>query len=297
MGLLSFMYRQLTFKAAPLAQDTLLSGQTILITGANTGIGFEAARELAAHGTKRLILGVRSTSKGDIAAKKIVESNPECEVRVWELDNNSYHSIVNFAQRTQTLDRLDSVLLNAGMHSFEYTKSPETGHEITVQVNHLATALLSLMLLPKLKSTASKTQKPSRLTITTSEVHMWVKFKERNAPDILQEMDRSGSFGVPERYYVSKLLNILWARQLASKVDPSEVIVNMVNPGLCWSSLHRDDPGMFMHYFKVVFAWSTAQGGHCIADATFNGGPKSHGQYLSEQQITEYENHSKHFKD
>ena len=144
------------------------------------------------------------------------------------------------------------------------------------------------MLLPPLRKNSEGTHKPSRLTITTSEMHMWTPLHERGASNILKELDKRENFAPSERYSTTKLLNVLWVRQLAPTVDRDEVIINMVNPGLCWTSLHRDDDSAFMWYFKKVFAWTAAQGGYCIADAVFNHDASTHGGYLSEQKPTAY---------
>ena len=84
---------------------------------------------------------------------------------------------------------------------------------------------------------------------------MWTPMKERSAPNILRKMDEKDTFAVPERYNTSKLVNVLWARQLALKVDASEVVINTVNQGLCWSSLHRDNTSAGLRIFKKIFAW------------------------------------------
>ena len=286
MGFLGFMYRQLFFKPKPIPAATSLAGRTVIVTGSNTGLGLEATREIIAHNAEHVILGVRSLSKGEEARKELLVAHPGCTVDVWELDCESFESVVRFSDRAKALERLDVVLLNAGVSKVEWIKST-SGHETTVQVNHLATALLSLLLLSPLRSTSKVSGTPSRMTITSSEVHMWTPMKERSAPNILREMDEKQSFATPERYYTSKLLNVLWARELASKVDASQVVINTVNPGLCWSSLHRDENSAALRVFKNIFAWTAAQGGHCLVDAATVQQGESHGRYISEQRITE----------
>ena len=110
------------------------------------------------------------------------------------------------------------------------------------QVNLLGTALLSLILLEPLKRTAEHLGSPSRLTVVASEVHFWTPFNEARAPSILQRLDEEDSFNkqnLIERYNTSKLLGVLWTRELASKVDRKSVIVNCLNPWIVASSLHR----------------------------------------------------------
>lgn len=251
------------------------------------GIGLEAARELNVHHIDRIILAVRNPSKGVEAKENLLQTSPECKVEVWELDHESYESIIAFGERAKLLDRLDIVLMNAGVRRVHFVRSP-TGHESTVQINHLGTALLSLLLLPTLSATAKATKKPSRLTLTTSEVHMWTPFTERTAPNVLKRMDEEETFGYDGRYNTSKLLNVLWARALASRIHRSNIIINTVNPGMCNSSLHRDDSSAAMRIFKKVFAWTTAQGGHCLVDAAIVKQDDTHGGYLSEQKSIPY---------
>ena len=286
MGLLGFIYRQLFFKPKPVRADISLAGRTVIVTGSNTGLGLEAAREIVAHNADHIILGVRSLSKGEKARSELLSTHSQCHIEVWELDCESFESVIKFSERAKVLDRLDIVLLNAGTNKIEWIKSP-TGHETTVQVNHLATALLSVLLLPPLQSTSRQSKTPSRMTIITSEVHMWTPMKERSAPNILHKMDEKSTFAAPERYNTSKLLNVLWARELASKVKSSEVIINMVNPGFCRSSLHRDDNSTALRVFKKILAWTAAQGGHCLLDAATIHQAESHGGYISEQKLVQ----------
>lgn len=100
------------------------------------------------------------------------------------------------------------------------------------QVNHLGTALLSLLLLPTLQKTTKARETPSRLTIVTSEVHFWSKFPEKDAPNTLARLDSPDSFGSGmDRYNTSKLLNVLWLRELSPRAG-ADVLVNGVDPGI-----------------------------------------------------------------
>lgn len=97
-GMAGFMYRQLTFTPKPLPSDISLSGKTALITGGNAGLGLEAAKEMAAHNLSRVILGVRTLSKGEAAKEEILSQSPNCEVLIWELDQESFPSIQAFGE-------------------------------------------------------------------------------------------------------------------------------------------------------------------------------------------------------
>ena len=286
-GFFGFLYRQLAFTPRPVAATKSLEGRTVLITGANIGLGLEAARELSLHKPLRLILAVRDTAKGEAAKNAILKTSPGVEIEVWPLDYDSYDSIISFGNKAAALDLLDFVLLSAGVKQLKYSVS-HTGHETNVQINHLGTSLLSLLLLPTLQRTARVTGEPSRMTIASSEGHFWIPFKERTAPKILARMDEEKTFGTAmQRYYTTKLLNVLWTRALASRINKDEVILNTVNPGFCYSGLHRYEASGTIRVFLWLFGWSTEQGGHCLADALVNHGD-SHGQYLSEQEVTKY---------
>ncbi|KAI4209167.1 MAG: hypothetical protein Q9214_000094 [Letrouitia sp. 1 TL-2023] len=281
MGFFGFMYRQKTAHPAPVPFHDL-SGQTVLITGANVGIGMEAARQLIAFKASRVIMAVRSLPKGEEAKNQLLKGNPACDVQVWKLDMDSFDSVMGFGKRAQELDRLDVALLNAGVKKQAYERNNATGHETTIQVNHLGTALLSIFLLPILRQTATRYRKPSRMTITASEVHMWTPFKEQSAPNIIQELDDEKTWSSPDRYNVSKLLNVLWARELASKVDSKDIVINTVNPGLVQSSLHRENTSAAEKKFTAFFGWSTEEGGRTLVNAAVAQGPETHGGYMSE---------------
>jgi NAD(P)-dependent dehydrogenase (short-subunit alcohol dehydrogenase family) len=139
------------------------------------------------------------------------------------------------------------------------------------------------LLLEPLKSTAVSTGSPTRLTIVASEVHFWTKFDERKAPSILARLDESSSFKGMERYNTSKLLNILWMRELNSKIT-GNVVVNAVNPGLCYSALHRSDPTPGLGLANKIFAWTPDQGGHNLTYAATQFADQP-GAYISEQHL------------
>ncbi|KAF2711320.1 dehydrogenase [Pleomassaria siparia CBS 279.74] len=270
-GMLGFLFRQLTFTLEPLPESIRLDGKTAIITGANVGLGLEASKELARHGLSRVILGVRTLSKGETAKQEILAQSYHCDVQVWEVDQENWESMVAFAEKAPELERVDVVIY--------------MGHEHNIQVNHLGTVLLSLLPLKPLKETAEKTGAPSRITIVSSEVHFWTDFDERKAPSILACLDEKDPFKLAERYNTSKLLNTFWMRELSNKVGGS-VVVNAVNPGFCSSALHRSDSTQDLRIGVKIFAWTPAQGGHNLT-YTATQHADANGAYITEQHLEE----------
>lgn len=123
---LSLLYSQF-FVKLPIPTHSF-SGQTIIVTGSNTGLGREAANHLVRLGASKVILAVRNLAKGGDAKKHIeAQTGRAGVVEVWELDLASYTSVKAFARRAEGLERLDAVLENAGIsaHEFELAEDNE----------------------------------------------------------------------------------------------------------------------------------------------------------------------------
>ena len=116
---LDLLYSQLLVTIP--SQTSSFTNQTVIVTGSNTGLGLEAARLLIRLNASKVILAVRTISKGEAAAKSVTTScnvSPS-RVEVWQLDMSNKASIVEFARRAATLDRLDAAILNAGVFNFK----------------------------------------------------------------------------------------------------------------------------------------------------------------------------------
>lgn len=146
------------------------TGQTVIITGSNSGLGLEAARHFLRLGVSKLILAVRSIQKGE-AAKASLEASSDRNnvIEVWLLDMLNYESILAFVSRCNTLDRLDVVVANAGVLKNTYEESG--GTEITIKVNVIATFLLAIALFPALRKSTALTGHTGRIVVTSSVMH------------------------------------------------------------------------------------------------------------------------------
>lgn len=277
----SFFYSQLFVK--PAYPTRMLNGQTVIVTGSNTGLGKEAARHFARLGAAKLILAVRNTKAGE-AAKADIEQTTQCApgtVEVWPLDLGDYASVKAFASRaSRELERVDVLCENAGIAAGE--RRMVAGHESHITVNVISTFLLALLMLPKLKETAKKFGVRPRLTVVASEVHAWAKFPEREEPNILAALDANEDLG--ERYQVSKLLEVLVIRQIAPRIKGG-VVLNMLNPGLCHSELSRD-AGLGLAVMKFFLARSTEVGSRTLVAAGL-AGEESHGKYMSDAVVAD----------
>lgn len=158
------------------------TNQTIIVTGSNIGMGLEAARHFARLEAAKVILAVRNMSAG-LAAKKSIETSEKRldVVEVWELDLASYASVKSFAKRAEGLERLDVVVANAGMYTFDFAMAEED--EATITVNVVSTLLLGILLIPKLRESAVNFGTVPVLTFTGSFTHAQTPFPERKAKE------------------------------------------------------------------------------------------------------------------
>ncbi|KAH0434900.1 hypothetical protein CcaCcLH18_05108 [Colletotrichum camelliae] len=149
-SVLEFLQSQLlTEVSAPTRKFT---GQTIIVTGSNTGLGLEAARHFILLEAAKVILAMRSIPKGKAALAHLEESTgTNGVVEVWELDLTSYASVQKFAKLAQNLGRLDVLVNNAGVMTYDFVLAEKDDSLITV--NAVSPLLLAMLLLPKLRET------------------------------------------------------------------------------------------------------------------------------------------------
>jgi retinol dehydrogenase-12 len=193
-------------------------GQTILVTGSNIGLGFEAVKHFTRLNASKVIIACRSLEKGE-AAKKIIEeeTNRKGILEVWPLDLASYTSIKEFAARTNQLERIDVLLENAGISTQQFILAEE--NESTITFNVVSTFLLALLMLPKLKETASKFSQKPRLVIVSSGIHSLSNLPERNDPSgrIFDTLNDKEKAQMSARYSLSKLLEVFAVRELVER--------------------------------------------------------------------------------
>ncbi|XP_067867656.1 retinol dehydrogenase 12-like [Heterodontus francisci] len=205
---------------------TRLDDQTILITGANTGIGKETARELARRGAQ-IIMACRDIEKGEAAVKEIMEETGNSKLTVKRLDLADTNSIREFAaQINEEYQELNILINNAGVMMCPYSKTAD-GFELQFGVNHLGHFLLTYLLIDLIKRSA-----PSRIINVSSTAH---KMGSINFDDLNSEK----SYNSVKAYAQSKLANIMFTRELARKLQGTDVLVFTLHPGVVRTELSR----------------------------------------------------------
>lgn len=274
-------------KTAPLN----LTGQTAIITGGYSGIGYKCAEILLSNKLSHLVITVRNEKKGNDAAAKLRSLHPNTKIEVWSLDMLSYDSIQAFVKRCNNdLPRINFVILNAGMVSGEFSINESTGHEVCFQVNYLSTALLTILLLPILKAKRGPTQdKPSRITMIGSGLALSANFPERNSQSVIRAFDSPGYFSSLDRYSTTKLLLLIFVSKLAQYVDASDVVVNVVDPAfVATPGLDRNIPAHLRYInglSRMLVARSIQAGAWAYVDAAVVKPSSTHGSWLANWQV------------
>jgi NAD(P)-dependent dehydrogenase (short-subunit alcohol dehydrogenase family) len=219
--------------------------KTFVVTGSNTGIGFETAKALAKTGG-RVVLAVRNPGKGDAAAARIKEETGSDRLMVQRLDLADLSSVREAADQLSKAERIDVLVNNAGLAS---TAKGETkdGFELVVGTNHLGTFALTEALMPKILETA-RARGEARVVNLSSTAH---QFARRLDPHDLFPEKRSRA---RHAYAESKLMNLLHAREMARRYGRMGVRAHAVHPGFVASDFGRSDhfPGLWQAAFLLT---------------------------------------------
>ena len=209
---------------------------TILVTGANSGLGFEISRQLAARGAT-LILACRDPEAGDAAAERLREEFPGLKVEVRQVDVSSPASLRACAHRLARDGRtLDVLVNNAGIHAGAWRPSPE-GLESTFATNVLGFHVATREFLPLLEAGAAARGARRGRVVNVASTYA-------EAPDLDDPQFRARPFDGAKAYRESKaadrMLTRAWARRLAER----GVDVNSMAPGLVMTRIFRET-GLF----------------------------------------------------
>jgi NAD(P)-dependent dehydrogenase (short-subunit alcohol dehydrogenase family) len=213
-----------------------LNSVTAIITGATSGIGAETARMLAKRGA-RIIIPARNKKLAKDVKAGIQRETPGAEIVVLELDLSSFASIRRFVEKFESLALPLNILINNAGKFCQELELSEDGFEMTFATNHLGHFLLTKLLLNKMIETAKETQIEGRIINVSSVVHGWLSKTEIQ----FHQLKNPKSFNGTRAYAISKLANILHAKELASqlKILNANVTANAIHPGIVRTAITR----------------------------------------------------------
>ncbi|MGH8279852.1 MAG: SDR family oxidoreductase [Gammaproteobacteria bacterium] len=230
--------------AAPLA------GKTVLVTGATSGIGLEAAVVLAKMGAQTVITG-RDPQRIEAALERIRKDAPQARADALQADFASQAQVRKLAEDFRSRHaRLDVLINNAGGVHRRRTLT-EDGFEATFAVNHLAPFLLTRLLLDRITASA-----PARIVNVASAMH-------RHGALDLDDPSMAHGYSILNAYARSKLANVLFTRALAERLAGQGVTVNAVHPGTVATRIWSGAPlwvRPWLALYSKLFMLSAASG-------------------------------------
>ncbi|WP_156722735.1 oxidoreductase [Streptomyces apocyni] len=205
-------------------------GRTAVVTGANSGIGYVTARELARHGA-RVLLACRSETRGKGAQHRLRSEIPEADVEFVPLDLGDLSSVRKFASVYGDEGRLDLLINNAGVMALPYGTTAD-GFERQFGVNHLGHFALTGLLLPQLMATPG-----ARVISVSSAMHTLSNID-------IRDLNSERTYGRWIAYARSKTANLLFIHELARglKAAGSDVVAAAAHPGYASTNLQTAGP-------------------------------------------------------
>jgi len=211
-----------------------IKGKRILITGANTGIGKETAKELARLGA-HIIMACRNLEKGE-AAKRELEQESKAKADLLYLDLASFESIDDFVGEVMKKYRNIDILINNAGVFMRKKKFTNDGFEMTMGINYFGTVLLIEKLIPLLKKSNSE----ARIINLSSGAYYGGKIK----PDMKY---LNSKYNFPA-YAMSKQALMYYTFELAKRLEKTKITVNAVNPGHSLTGIFPND----VWYWKIA---------------------------------------------
>ncbi|KAI9697888.1 MAG: hypothetical protein M1820_007675 [Bogoriella megaspora] len=276
--------------------STSFASKTVIVTGANGGLGKEILKHIIRLEAAKVICGCRSLERGR-QVKEEIETTSKCRrdiIEVWEVDLESIPSIKKFVERANNLPRLDVVINLAGIRSFNFKIVYDT--ERTLAVNNFGTFLIALPLIPKLKETARTFRTTPVLTIVGSALYGRAKYPESPGEDIFTYFTDQSKVDPWNQYNLSKLIQLYTLIKLAKLFDPIDttnshpIVVNSVDPCFCETGLSHEVRGMTRLIVKTfaAFAARPAEDGARQIVHAASRGRETHGLYLRAGALQEY---------
>ncbi len=225
-----------------------LTGRMAIVTGANSGIGYETARALALRGAN-VILACRNATKAQTAVDQIRSEGPTGTAAFMELDLSSLASIRAFTEAFKAEhSRLDLLINNAGIMMPATRQTTTDGFEVQFGVNHLGHFQLTLQLLDLLKTT------PKARVVTVSSV------AHQQGSINFDDLNSESSYGRIRSYGQSKLANLLFTLELQRQLDEegADVIAVAAHPG--WTATNLQQHVSLFKFLNNFLAQSPEDG-------------------------------------
>ncbi|KAJ3643175.1 hypothetical protein Zmor_025900 [Zophobas morio] len=218
--------------------EKCLIGKTAVITGANTGIGYETALDFAKRGAK-VILACRNKSKAEEARRKIIQETQNEKIFVRIVDMASFDSVRKFAKEMEeTEDHIDILVNNAGAYGLEKKKTVD-GHPLLMQVNYFSSFLLTNLVLDLLKKSTA-----GRIVNVSSMAGRKAGQFDVNKIDEFAPNNYDHAF--------SKLCNILFTIELAKRLRGAKVTTYSLHPGIIETGFYNNVTGLKNILFIII---------------------------------------------
>ncbi len=226
-----------------------LAGKLAIVTGANSGIGWYTALELARAGSE-VIVAARTESKGRDAIARLQREIPKAALRLELLDLASLRSVRDFVRRVGN-ERVDLLVNNAGVMRIPTREVTEDGFERQFGTNFLGPFALTMLLLPALR----RSREPRVTTVSSGAANMGAKRIN------FEDLQSSKSYGAWNAYCQSKLADLLFMLELGRRtaVDGIELISNAAHPGFARTNLQTAGPGREQNAIEKFAAFVLSQ--------------------------------------
>jgi len=251
-----------------------LAGRTYVVTGGNSGIGFEASRLLAGGGA-RVIMASRNAARASAAVEAIKAGRPEAKVEYVLLELSSLASVrraaAEIASRTESIDAL---ILNAGLMMLPNRELTEDGFETQLGVNHMGHFLLASLLNDRVRAGGG------RFVIVSSVAHQYGLKRIR-----FEDMSFDQGYRPALAYSQSKLANVLFGQDLHRRLVESDPVTKaiVVHPGWSATNLQSTGPGKLMERMmslgNVLLAQSAERGSWPLVLAAADPEARAGGYY------------------